>query len=470
MRRRIQTLQLLSIIFTIIAYNFIRFNISGVALHTSLRNSELIANGSVPAMKKPPSVRFNDTWHQRYEASKASGSGGGFLYFKHIRKAGGTTLRTYFHDVLEYHGHSRPFSKILNQLDEQTVRARFDRSAVDDYMLMTNKNFTEPRSQMPGYQIHYIEQEFDAMDSECPKIDARWKDSLRIVTLRHPIERIMSEFFFSGPGRYHPINRTDLHTNETYTRELGEILNNEVAKWTKNNYAYRREDRGNIQRKNEIQKPFGRYYTDNFQLRSLAGCSSSQCLEGIQFNAAEIERNSGQLALLQSHQNGDTSIDSKCTLHFFDKERMLDVCNKLNKSTDCPHGCDAPCFYPTTAWGPINATHVERAVETLKEFDAILLMETFTDQDQSAMLSDIMGVSRDVDFALSNIETRNSGVQKSNDREKTHFYRDLLATLAPEVGAALNLENALELQFFEEAVKLNGLRTELWKAEVDWTD
>lgn len=83
-----------------------------------------------------------------------------------------------------------------------------------------------------GYQIHYIEHEFLAMDADCPNIDPRWEESLRVIVLRHPIERHLSEFFFSGPGKeFYPINKQQLYKNATYTNELASFMKEWVPKW-----------------------------------------------------------------------------------------------------------------------------------------------------------------------------------------------------------------------------------------------
>ena len=80
------------------------------------------------------------------------------------------------------------------------------------------------------YQVHYIEHEFLPMDWKCPSIDPRWKESLRIIVLRHPIERHLSEYFFSGipmHGKksttaleYFPIDKSKLYVNKTYQKHL----------------------------------------------------------------------------------------------------------------------------------------------------------------------------------------------------------------------------------------------------------
>jgi hypothetical protein len=49
------------------------------------------------------------------------GRAGGFLFFKHIRKAGGTPLREYFSEVMKYHNNSRMFYDFVLSLDGDQV-------------------------------------------------------------------------------------------------------------------------------------------------------------------------------------------------------------------------------------------------------------------------------------------------------------------------------------------------------------
>eukprot|EP00804_Cyclotella_cryptica_P009965 CCRYP_015408-RA/>CCRYP_015408-RA protein AED:0.22 eAED:0.15 QI:0/0/0/1/0/0.5/2/0/502 len=420
--------------------------------------------------------RYKNTWQTRFHASKSNHRTGGYLFFKHIRKAGGTTLRSYFRHVLQYHGYDGTFPKVFRGVN----RTRFPPYLLEEYDSIVAKSTVRTNTKLGDghsggkteYPVYYIEQEFDAMDHQCPTLDPRWQDSLRVITLRHPVERIVSEFFYSGPGRYHPMNRTRLHLNDTsYLAELSNMLQRKIPEWMGKNYSRRRETRENRYRKDEIQNRLEGIIPTIF--KALAGCSSHECLEEIAYNRAERQRNDGQYARLQSHRrNATTLIDERCTLHFITDERMFDLCNKVNRSPECPYGCDAPCFYPTSAWyNEVNATHLRWAMETLREFDVILLMETMNDEDQSAWLSDVMGVPRNASFALFHGGTmRNYGVAKEGYREKTRFYRDLLERLAGEVNDLLHEENQLEIELFEYAVKLNEMRTEQWKKEVHWTD
>ena len=79
------------------------------------------------------------------------------------------------------------------------------------------------------------------------------------------------------------------------------------------------------------------------------------------------------------------------------------------------------------AWGDVGGKDLYRAKVLLRQFDAVLLTEKLDDIDQADFLSDVMGVPRDSSFSLPNKNiTANTLVEKSDKREKTRFYRDML--------------------------------------------
>ena len=133
------------------------------------------------------------------------GSKVGYLFFKHIRKAGGTTLRAFLYHALEHHHQSRTFDlsplaqanyddEIGNGKWKKQRGGRFHKRYYDTKKNRTAKILKEYGSNKPKteYTIQYVEQEYDAMHWQCPEVDPRWKDSLRIITIRHPIERHLS--------------------------------------------------------------------------------------------------------------------------------------------------------------------------------------------------------------------------------------------------------------------------------------
>ena len=111
-----------------------------------------------------------------------------------------------------------------------------------------------------------------------------------------------------------------------------------------------------------------------------------------------------------------------------------------------------------------------RAKVLLRQFDAVLLTEKLDDIDQADFLSDVMGVPRDSSFSLANKNiTANTLVEKSDKREKTRFYRDLLMKLGlKDILSTLEEENKLEIEFFHYAEKLNDVMLDQWKTETGY--
>lgn len=380
---------------------------------------------------------YMNRWDRRFKSSAARGKVGGYVFFKHIRKAGGTTLRRYLRDVFEYHGCSRSES-IYEQM-------------------MTNQTNLQLRNKC---DIHYVEQEFEPLDWKCSAVDPRWQESLNIAVLRHPIERHMSEFFYSGVkhstkikvfgSKRRMIQREQLFFNKTYTKTLARFIHEEVPHWME---------------RTKNSSTLSRHYKDNFQLRALAGCSSGRCLEK---KLAEQRTETKSIYDLHPFNNSYETPNPMCT-HFFREKisQLLDDCSFNVKK--CSTGCDGPCFYPAIADGILETKDVRRAIRSLKAFDAILLMEKLNDQDESAFLSDVMGVPRNVSFALDNSRGMNARVVKQSKREVTHFYRDLLNRLnLQSVLLRLEEENKLEIELYYRAVNLHDQQMRVWKKETGW--
>jgi hypothetical protein len=292
--------------------------------------------------------------------------------------------------------------------------------------------------------------------------------STPIVDFQHPIERHMSEFFFSGPGHKFEIDRQKLYTNKRYTRQLATFLNESVPLWIK------QEGGGNsmLSRYGELEGRvnmyFGRFYTNNFQLRALSGCSSKECL--LKREVGEFDK---EMQMLHPLTNSSLYSSSQplCTQYFNKDHGLYDPCAKgRDKVDECALGCDGPCFYPSVAWGPLDQSDIERAIAALRKFDIVLLMETYDDPDQAAFLADVLGVPRDATFSLANHNVTNIVVQRTNTHEKTHFYRDLLSKLSPNSLDMLLRENELEIDFFERSVDVNKEMTNEWKRETNWQD
>eukprot|EP00569_Conticribra_weissflogii_P010236 CAMPEP_0171386158 /NCGR_PEP_ID=MMETSP0879-20121228/39352_1 /TAXON_ID=67004 /ORGANISM="Thalassiosira weissflogii, Strain CCMP1336" /LENGTH=375 /DNA_ID=CAMNT_0011898475 /DNA_START=481 /DNA_END=1609 /DNA_ORIENTATION=- len=342
----------------------------------------------------------------------------------------------------------------------------------------------------------YVEQEFLPMDWNCPKSDPRWEvsdlelhfamssyalgkifcefqlcmfylvdaqDSLSIVVLRHPIERHMSEFFYKGPGGNREngfkLDKQKLHTDEEYSQQLSEFIYKYLPPW-----MAKKGSGPHRQRDNDFKWFFiGEVYMDNFQLRSLAGCSSGECMKRYHMRKGKLERMEEGF---RASTGFYTEPISACT-NFFDV-----MCKPHLDKRLCRNRVDGPCFYPAVAWGDMSEDDLARGIKALEAFDVVLLMEKLNDEDQSAFFADVMGVHRDVTFSFNNMssEAMNSQVGKASPREVTHFYRDILSRfeLLRDVQNLLYEENRLEIALFERAIELNSLMIDQWKTETKW--
>lgn len=418
-----------------------------------------------------PSASY-DPYVNRWQARLSSK--GGHLFFKHMRKAGGTLLRNFLHAFMQFHGHGT-FQQFLQRTDQKEVMRHFpffdseQMESAESYFNQTI-NRSKNHSTMPNNKVFFIEQEFSTMDWQCRNIDPRWNDSLSVIILRHPIERHLSEFFYSGPPatsefdgvKYSPrkykrrlqINRTKLYTNKTYTDMLSKFLQEHLQAWTR--------DIGEIPF--HFKWYFRPRYIDNFQLRALSGCASGECL--ITKNVSDTQRS-------QIHQGypianeATKPIDSVCTMHPFYRDELKDICISKKDINVC-HECDGPCFYPAAAWGNVTRDDLSHAIHSLEGFDMVFITETISHKDQLSLLADGMGAPRNISITT---ELGNINIAKQSSREKTHYYRDLISNLThPHLMISLYDENKLEIELYHHAVRLNRLMLERWKREVKWKD
>jgi hypothetical protein len=467
----------------------------------------IFASDGVSSQHEP----YVNRWQRRFADTS------GYIFFKHIRKAGGTAVRNYIHEAMKHHGHGT-LHQLVERYTQQEVTRHFpfllqaQKNLIQNYYNNTNNttNATSSKNAVP--KVYYIEQEWSSMDWKCRANDPRWNNNtLSIITLRHPIERHLSEYFYSGaPARgkfmghqfgspqVHnnqtffridksntlQINRTQIYVNRTYTHLLSIFLQDNLVRWL---------DESNESNSTNMKWYFGQYYTDNLQLRALAGCAASssegdnnnndddKCLNtrliGVGTNKARMIRKK----INENHPNNANSttttttttpiitggiINSVCTMQpFYRAGKGGDSCNKSPEV--CPHGCDGPCFYPAIARGPLTSTDLSRAKFALEGFDIILLTETLDDIDQMAFLADVLGIPRNVTIPSGKLRA-NINTKKDSMREKTHYYRDLMYNLTFNRRLVQRLldENALEIELYEYAVELNRRMVESWKREV----
>lgn len=137
----------------------------------------------------------------------------------------------------------------------------------------------------------------------------------------------------------------------------------------KDNYALLQR---RMNRSKKSHRLLGRFYSDNFQLRALAGCTSGDCLDELDIDEAKKKRMQHQSASLTPNDSPN------CTQYFRNSDTLFDTCHKDDPqypSTECPDGCDGPCFYETTmASGPLERKHLYRAMHSLETFDAVLFI------------------------------------------------------------------------------------------------
>ena len=116
---------------------------------------------------------------------------GGHVFFRHMRKASGTSMLHYLAHVIRY--------RLLNQTSAaRTTPPANDSSPIQKMTIMEKKI----RPVLKWFLYH---QEFGAMPWKCPTIDKeRWESTFSVIVLREPIDRQVSEFWYSGPGKTDP--------------------------------------------------------------------------------------------------------------------------------------------------------------------------------------------------------------------------------------------------------------------------
>ena len=160
----------------IIEDNTIEIKDEAVEEEHHISEEEIISSSdnSIYIKNKEP---YLNRFQRRFASSKERGKKGGYLFLRHMRKAGGTTLRVYFHDALLHHN-------ITRSTDDFRSYKSLTKEQMEKRLAKTQKNEEEAIVDPNHYQVHYIEHEFLPIDWKCPSIDPRWKESLRVIVLR----------------------------------------------------------------------------------------------------------------------------------------------------------------------------------------------------------------------------------------------------------------------------------------------
>ena len=325
----------------------------------------------------------------------------GYIFNKHLRKCGGTTLRAYLEDVTLYYHNLRQGGGQLGN-------------------------------------VTYYEQEAYAMDWQCPKHDARrWRDSLSVIALRHPVERHLSEFFYSGPGRLGRLN--ELHKEGNYgDGEFARLLRIELPKWMEEGMVVTRK-RGCLRR----------HFSDEFQVRALS---------------AELTPD-GTGPLPYYHPKPECSVH-RLANGTFEKNAQCGNCNIF---------CDGPCSYGDHWRGGIRGGHtvteesLERAKTVLGSFDIVLITETMSGEDAVLMMADVTGVP--LDNGSIRRDEKNIGLHASDratataEQRLTYYQSILKEAEAADMLELIEKHSQYEMLLYDEAIRLNQKIIEQWKEE-----
>mmetsp|Transcript_16230 Transcript_16230/g.32195 ORF Transcript_16230/g.32195 Transcript_16230/m.32195 type:complete len:503 (-) Transcript_16230:302-1810(-) len=404
-------------------------------------------------------LQYKKRWIHRFRQATRRNNLGGIFFFRHIRKAGGTSLRLYFQQVMEHH--KQVFAAAWPYTDGKIETL--------DHLLGKDNP-----------KILYVEEEFRPMSYDCPATDPRWRDTLSVTVLRHPIERHMSEFFYHGPGKaLMPLNRTRLYVDEEYTEKISNFLMEKVPRWI------RRTDNARSNHYNEEEEEslenfrlpfFSRHYTDNLQLRAFAGCSTRECIEQ---TSMKNEVTEDEISFIEEKRKIKIDSYSSPNWRCAGDENPIGYC--ISDHEVCPNGCEGPCKFPSISFGKLTKDDLERGEKSLEAFDVVLITETFDDATQREFLADVLsaprefGIGNDNSFLSHDYGTDNGGgvwnSARNHDKQETNtFYRTLLRNLAIDAYDVLVDENELELEFYRYAVELNKMQVEQWKSEVRWEE
>ena len=331
----------------------------------------------------------------------------GYIFNKHLRKCGGTTLRQYLEDVCLY------YQNLKQHVDDSDAQIG---------------------------NVTYYEQEAYAMDWQCPKHDAqRWRDSLSVVALRSPIERHLSEFFYSGPGRFGRLK--ELHKEQNYNDgEFAHLLRIELPKWIEEGMAVTRK-RGCLRR----------HFSDEFQVRALSG---------------ELSGNDkGPLPYSQPRQDRSVHILINGT---FVNNAQCGNCNIF---------CDGPCSYGNhwrggfRGGGEITNQSLKKAKSVLRNFDVVLITEMMSEDNTVQMMADITGVplgnqNNGASLLIDEKKVRASGQAMATVEQKMTYYQSILKKAkVDDMLKLIERHSQYEILLYEEATQINREIVAQWKEE-----
>ena len=445
-------------------------------------------------------------------------SRGGYVFFKHMRKAGGTSVRDFLIQVMMYHHNNN--NKTLDDVEGTSSTSRASSSS------SSSSNF-----------VAYTEQEFHVMDSTCPTLldKERWKQTLSVVVLRHPIERQLSEFFYMGPGRSNStlkeLQKTKDFTSKQYENFIKELLPSWINKCTIKGL----DNGGTIDKSCFLS--IGKF-TDNYQVRALTGIGGlerrgrndndndeendddiTNLASIIESTLSQREEWKKQVSRRRRRKGLSSLVDLppfngtpyyNCTAYYQgqnvtikrdDRTGEISAVDKILKPNQicgsiCNHiyngngnGCDGVCLGGIPYYGKLSEKFLQRAKDTLKQFDLVLLMESMTnDLEQIEFLTDFMGISS-IQVTQSFLGWKNvihssggggggGGAQQQQHQgrsssvnsvvqEQQNRYQNIIRRL-PGGQDILNLllnHSSYEMELYNYAIQLNKQSIDQWKIE-----
>ena len=345
----------------------------------------VLSNGTI-LIPLPPYGNVTNRWDYKLR-------NGGTIYFKHLRKAGGSSMLFYLADTIKYH---------------------FDQSRL-----------AGDNSPLKWFLYH---QEFTAMPWKCPRIDPRWSSTLSIIILREPIDRHLSEFFYSGPGSRDQLARISklVMKDAAYEKEWSALMEMHLPGWIEQGLTL---------------EP-GRNFNADYQVKMISGVTNM---------TPPVMKLPIGTGCDKKHQN----------VWKFKRQELAKRLNDCDKTRN-------PCHYGGGYNGGIRTRHnvtgksLVHAKQALESYDLVLLTETFSNSDQARMVADAVRVPTKVN----SLESRKANVGR-NRYNKTKFegYKSLLKKTAPHIYAILERYTYYETQLYEHAKILNKRITDQWKLE-----
>ena len=299
-----------------------------------------------------------DLWSQRLGEN-----GRGHVFFKHIRKAGGTSVRFYLQRAMQYH----------------------------------HSNST------------YSEQEFEALDWRgCPQ-HPRWNQTLRITCLRNPLERHMSDFYYSATKQQSTppsMQRLlELYKKGSYTLEFYNLTQRFMMQWIVDGIA-----------ETQASGKFYRYFSDELQVRAFSGDE-------------EVPRN---------HLNGGSRRHNHCDEIY----RIVDP--RTSKSSGLPVN------------HALSDEALRRAKTLLREFDLVLITERLADARHNEMVARALNVPTSV---ASLAQTKERVMPGARHRSRLI---EGLEVHAPHLMELLRHHSQYEQELYEYALELNDELLRQW--------